>query len=580
MPTQGFVEHPQPDRGATAADRARTPAKRSVSTVMSLQRTIGNTAVARMLTGSAPAAPSVQRDASRDELLQALRSAVAQGAWQQVALRLNGFNEDDIKAQTAMLSLGQAANTRAATKIFLAGWPHQQLILDGLDQGGPEVRRIGDLYEKYERAVQSADWPTAADALAPMTREDVQARVGKLDVTQRQQLGIVAGGRQPLTDVLRDLAALPPGTTYADVRADLAYIDNFVSASYDVFRRELHLTFEDGGEPAIPMAELRGTPPRISPQLQRTIDQLQKSGDLTLPSSTSVNAPPGSQGVVTVYGPDVFYNDPRTGLLRPQNLRPSVAPRLYQAITELDTDTQDLLYQAAVGWVAGPPMPEGSEWLILLPFLARGGMGLRNALAKAAERKALTAAEQAELRALASSGTKRPYASSLGELEEAGVMAKTAPGATLAPPKMRAVDWYEGGKQVQVTVQEKYKGQAITVVETHVSGGTWSQLHTILEAKDATAANVTAAVTNKLDKYWDRLHNPGLNKPARDPTPIAPNTYRRVYLESPDRLVINIHVREAPATEALTSAANNAYTVYANKTDLPPVTIIVTGTGK
>ena len=156
-------------------------------------------------------------------------------------------------------------------------------------------------------------------------------------------------------------------------------------------------------------------------------------------------------------------------------------------------------------------------------------------------------------------------------------MAKSAPGAVLAPPKMQAVDWYEGGKQTTTIVQEKYKGKPITIQETHVSGGTWTQLHTVLEAKDATTANVSNAVTNKLDMYWERIHNAPTNKPARDPKPIAPDTYRRVYLDAPDRLVGHIHLREAKATPELVNAANGALASYYNKTTLPPVQIVVTG---
>lgn len=119
----------------------------------------------------------------------------------------------------------------------------------------------------------------------------------------------------------------------------------------------------------------------------------------------------------------------------------------------------------------------------------------------------------------------------------------------------------------------------MTVVETHVSGETWSQLHTVLDAKDATAANVGRAVTHTLDKFWDRLHNPSLTRPARDPVPIAPDTYRRVYLGAPDRLVVNTPLREARATPELVRAAEDAYARYAAKGDLPPARVVVTGAG-
>ena len=156
-------------------------------------------------------------------------------------------------------------------------------------------------------------------------------------------------------------------------------------------------------------------------------------------------------------------------------------------------------------------------------------------------------------------------------------MALHAPTATMAPPKMRAVDWYEGGKQTVNSVQEKYKGKPITVQETHVSGGTWSQLHTVLEAKDATTANVSRAVTGKLDKFWSRLNNPSSSRPARDPVPIGPDTYRRIYLDRPDAIVVHIHLRESSATKELIEAGQQAARSYASKGELPPIRVVVTG---
>ena len=557
----------------------------SANQFLKLQRAAGNSAVAKAVVslgaGSGPTGttePSIQREASRDQLLTTLRAAAAQGDWPQVAARLNGLSADDIRTVTAQLSLGQAANTRAAVLLAPGAWGQEDAILKGLNQGGGEVTRIGDLYAAYERGVRASNWAAAANAMVPMTREDILARLGKLTDEQRMSLRTAAAGRLNVLSAIMEFSRLPPGTTYADVKGDLAYIDNFETASYDVFRRELHLIYEDGREVPVPINQTQQRPPALSAKTQQKIAELEKNGQLTPPTSNAAGGQPGTPGFVTVVEKDVFYNDPQTGLLRPQDLRPAVAPRLFQAIREVDPDTQDLLFQASMAFVAGPPMPQGSEWFILLPIFARSGMAARQALAKRAAGKALTQAEAAELREVVTSGVgKRAYASSLGELEEAGVMKAHAPGAQLAPPKMRAVDWYEGGKQEVTVVKEKYKGKEIQVQQTHVSGGTWSQLHTVLEAKDATAANVSRAVTGKLNKFWDRLNNPSLSKPARDPVPIAPDTYRRVYLDKPEHLVVHIHLREAKATPELVNAANQALNTYAAKADLPPVTVKVTG---
>jgi hypothetical protein len=48
-------------------------------------------------------------------------------------------------------------------------------------------------------------------------------------------------------------------------------------------------------------------------------------------------------------------------------------------------------------------------------------------------------------------------------------------------------------------------------------------------------------------------------------------------LDKPDRLVVNIHLREAPASGELIAAANRVADTYSAKADLPPVRVIVTG---
>ena len=86
---------------------------------------------------------------------------------------------------TAGFSLGQAANTRAAVLLSPGAWGQEQIILSGLDQVDSDVKRIGDLYARYEKSATASDWPGAVDALNPMTHDDVITRLGKLNDQQR-----------------------------------------------------------------------------------------------------------------------------------------------------------------------------------------------------------------------------------------------------------------------------------------------------------------------------------------------------------------------------------------------------------
>lgn len=109
-----------------------SPARRaSPHVVVALQCAAGNQAVAAALRSGPPV---VQR-ASRDDLLSARRKAIQADAWQEVATRLNGFNAADIVRLAAGLSVGQAANTRAAVATYPAGWPQEQSIIQALDYG-------------------------------------------------------------------------------------------------------------------------------------------------------------------------------------------------------------------------------------------------------------------------------------------------------------------------------------------------------------------------------------------------------------------------------------------------------------
>ncbi len=412
-----------------------------------------------------------------------------------------------------------------------------------------------------------------------------------LGFKKRVPLSVVSGQLSSLKN------AIPVNADYNEVKSDLAYIDNFKSASYDVFRREVHLIYEDGNEVAIPINQIdrNNQPLVISDSLKKKLDELEKSGDLQLPSSTQKGD--GKYTSIDTRPADKFYEDTTQHIIKPQNIRASVAPRLIAAINALDVDTQDNLFKAATAFMAGPPLPDGFEYVILLPVGAKMASGLKSALAKSAESKLATdiAEKEApgaakselqknaekELKEAMPANIKTPYASSVGELAEAGVIKDYAPAAKQLPPKFKAFDWYEGGKETTTNIPSKYKNKPITVQETSVEGGTWTSLHTVLSADKATTQNVGNAVTNKLNAIFDALHNPTGNAAARDPNPIAPDTYRRVERTgTPDKVIVHIHLAEAPVTTELNAAAQKAKTDFASLSDLPPVEVVVTGTNK
>lgn len=104
----------------------------------------------------------VQRQSSRrQEMIAALRAeldaaATDPGRYEQVAVLINGFNREDIKRQTARLTVEQLRGTRAAVERHLDGWPEQQTILDAIDAYAAAKRALlrplgSSVWAKYSR---------------------------------------------------------------------------------------------------------------------------------------------------------------------------------------------------------------------------------------------------------------------------------------------------------------------------------------------------------------------------------------------------------------------------------------------
>lgn len=188
---------------------------------------------------------------------------------------------------------------------------------------------------------------------------------------------------------LDKLGALQPiNKTYDEVKDDSTYIDNFTSASYDAFRREIHLVFDNGKEIAVPLRSIDRSVANapVDPEVQERVKRLAERNQITMP--TISGGSPGAVASLDVRGEDVFFLNTEQKVIRPRELRAGVTPRLHEAIKDLDPDASDLLFQAAIAFMAGPPMPEGAEYLALIPLGVRSGMALKNAIAHALETKA------------------------------------------------------------------------------------------------------------------------------------------------------------------------------------------------
>jgi hypothetical protein len=155
--------------------------------VLALQRSAGNAAVGALLAvggdtveRGAAAQPTVvaliagrrtlqRQPPTRDEMLAGLERERAAAAaspsdperWKDIALRLNGFNREDIARLTAGFSIDELKATRAAVERVLAGWPEQTTILVALDAAArakgtglrPQSSTVWGAYSKVSYSV-------------------------------------------------------------------------------------------------------------------------------------------------------------------------------------------------------------------------------------------------------------------------------------------------------------------------------------------------------------------------------------------------------------------------------------------
>jgi hypothetical protein len=129
-----------------------TEPRSAVTNVLRLQRLVGNHAVASTLAPGADvsaasrAAPVVQRAGpTRQENLAALADELAAAeadpaAWRDVALRLNGFDRNDLPAICREIPDQQLQSARTAVERYLSGWPGQPAILRAIDARASHAR--------------------------------------------------------------------------------------------------------------------------------------------------------------------------------------------------------------------------------------------------------------------------------------------------------------------------------------------------------------------------------------------------------------------------------------------------------
>lgn len=147
----------------------------SVSAVLALQRAAGNAATRRWLARQA-----------RASLISALNKSLAAGDWGDVATRLNGFNDADIKRLARRMTRGQRAAVAEAAPEVMPGWSDR--VVNTIQTVDKEAAAAGSVLHSYTVALKAGSWGDAALSLNGMADYDIESRVRSLNHAQRTEL--------------------------------------------------------------------------------------------------------------------------------------------------------------------------------------------------------------------------------------------------------------------------------------------------------------------------------------------------------------------------------------------------------
>jgi len=175
------------------------------------------------------------KEYSRAELMQAYNSSLARQDWADVALRLNGFSDDDIAMLVAKQSGGQHAHVREAAETAMPGW--SQRVTNAIDAADANAGKIAVLYAAYEKAVAAAkssgDWHEVIDRLNGMGEWDMQDRLKKLTWFDYEAM-------RAQTDNKRVLDAIEKADTARVARINAAYAEALKAQDWKRVANQLH----------------------------------------------------------------------------------------------------------------------------------------------------------------------------------------------------------------------------------------------------------------------------------------------------------------------------------------------------
>jgi hypothetical protein len=237
------VAHTVQQRGAS--ERPQAKGERPAPATSQAEQQADQAASAMVSGGQASVSPVGEqqphaKEYSRGELITAYNGSLARQDWADAALRLNGFNDDDIALLAGKMSGGQRAHVREAAEVAMPGW--SQRVTGGIDAVDADAAKIAGLYAAYEKAVAQAkasgDWHEVIDRLNGMGDWDQQDRLKKLTWFDYEAM-------RGQTDNKRVLAAIDKADTARVQRINAAYAAAIASQDWTRAANQLHGMSED-----------------------------------------------------------------------------------------------------------------------------------------------------------------------------------------------------------------------------------------------------------------------------------------------------------------------------------------------
>ncbi len=135
--------------------------------------------------------------ASKDDLVRTdFERAVNRGDWDQAAIIINGFNEDDIERRLKILPGEQLFNLRKGVFNKLQGWPRYKYFIDQIESQSTktlEKERIKKINDDYENSIKNArtrlgSWKEVAQILNGFNDDDIEKKLDDLSSEELQEL--------------------------------------------------------------------------------------------------------------------------------------------------------------------------------------------------------------------------------------------------------------------------------------------------------------------------------------------------------------------------------------------------------